>query len=160
MNVHGMSDVYIIPVDLNMHLLPNMTATLDLLKTYCAWMFDDVAAWTTFVHTYVNEITIENMHLTQTLIFNSSATKLYEKVTDEFSLYDLEHRGGPTAFYIMTKHIVATTTKASHYYQGLPRHRTAPPTRQAHWVPQRGCWTVFGGCYQHCQQVELLWQTS
>lgn len=113
MNLHGMSDVFVIPVNLKHGKPPDMTDTLDLLKTYSTWKFDDIASWTTFIYTYADEITIENMHLTQRLILNSCDSRLYEKVTDEISLLDLAHRGGPTTFFLMTKHIVATTAKAS-----------------------------------------------
>jgi hypothetical protein len=114
MNIHGMSDVFTLPVkDLQPNSPPDMTDTLDLLKTYSTWTFDKVAAWTKFVYKYADEVTIENMHLTQTLILNCCDTDLYKKVTDEISLLPLEHRGGPTTFFLMTRHIVATTAKAS-----------------------------------------------
>jgi hypothetical protein len=119
MNIHGMADVFTIPEELpinkppNMLKPPNMSKTLDLLKNYSMWTLSEVTDWTTFVYTFGDEITIENMHLTQTLILNSCDIDLYKKVINEISLLDLEERGGPTTFFLMTRHIVATTTKAS-----------------------------------------------
>jgi hypothetical protein len=57
--------------------------------------------------------TIENMHLTQTMLLNSCKLGLYKMITHEVFLMELKHCGGPTTFFIMTKHIVATTDKAS-----------------------------------------------
>jgi hypothetical protein len=108
-----MSDIFVIPANLEHSKPPDMSNTLNLLKTYSTWKFQEVAAWMAFVYMYADQITIETMHLSQTLILNSCDTGLCEKVTNGISLLELEPRGGPTTFFIMTKHTVATTAKDS-----------------------------------------------
>jgi hypothetical protein len=92
-----MSDVFTVPVSLEDGKPPDMYNTLDLLKTYSTQTLEDITAWTKFVYMYVDEITIENMYLSQTMLLNSCELGLYVNITDEVSLLELKHRGGPMA---------------------------------------------------------------
>jgi hypothetical protein len=113
MNIHGVSDVFALPNSLKKGKPPDMTSTTDLLKNYSGIDRGVVCAWSEFIYTYADEITIENMHLSQNLILNSCELELYKKVSDELCLMPPEHKGGPMAFFLMAKHIVATTDKAA-----------------------------------------------
>jgi hypothetical protein len=72
MNVHGISDVFAIPNSLKAGKPPNLSNTIDLLKNYSGIARDVICAWTEFIYTYADDTTIENMHISQTLILNSA----------------------------------------------------------------------------------------
>jgi hypothetical protein len=113
MNVHGISDVFALPDSLKAKQAPDLSNTTDLLKNYSGISRAVICRWSEFVYRFADAITIENMHLSQTLILNSCELNLYKKVSDELVLMPLEHRGGPITFFLMAKYIVATTDKAA-----------------------------------------------
>jgi hypothetical protein len=76
MNSHRIPDEFVIPNDLENDKPRDMSNALDLLKMYSTWKFEEVAAWTMFIYTFSDELMIENMHLTQTLILNLCDTSL------------------------------------------------------------------------------------
>jgi hypothetical protein len=93
------------------------------------------------------------MHLTQTMLLNSCGLGLYERITDEASLLELEHRGGPTAFFIMTKHIVATTAKASQaMVQRVQRVKLSGFSNEDQ--------SLFSHSHQYCGSIVILQQAS
>jgi hypothetical protein len=76
-NIHGVSNVFALPNSLKKGEPPDMSSTIELLKNYSGIDCAVVCAWSEFIYTYADETTIENMHLSQTLILNSYELELY-----------------------------------------------------------------------------------
>jgi hypothetical protein len=83
MNIHGVSDVFALPNSLKKGKPPDMSNTIDLLKNYSGIDHGVVCAWSKFIYTYADEITIENMHLSQTLILNSCEFMTFFLITKQ-----------------------------------------------------------------------------
>jgi hypothetical protein len=112
----GMLDVFQVPDDImscDVYEGPNLNETVDLLRNYQSFDLNTIQQWTNFVFTYMDDISIENCHLSEIMLLNSCEGELYTKINNELSTMPTNTRGGPVVLYLITRHVIALTEKTT-----------------------------------------------
>jgi hypothetical protein len=111
---YGMNDVFNVAVNYASFdgiKPPDLSVKLDILTSHQQLALPFVQGWSWFIYRYGDELTIENLQLSESMLLNSCDTELFKKVNNELSTMDVDHRGGPVVFFLITRYVVALTEK-------------------------------------------------
>lgn len=110
LHLYGLHDVF----HLEMSVIDSTnTKTLDLLTEFSSVTISQVQAWSRYLYLHADEITIENLTLSQRLLLAGCDDNLYNKVNSELSVMPSEAQSGPTTFMLIARNIVVTTEKTN-----------------------------------------------